>query len=286
MKKLVACLWLGLAFASSSAHAQECPPVPTLSSSDINVDTKLSLGAIKKIIASLDFNNQFQTKVRNVFIEHPEALQWYVVLIAYHDGCVVIRDDKSISSAERLTRLETLRKGTIPQFQLTPVATTKSPSPRKPGDKTSLMSPPPRAEQVALQSLVFVQANGSEVSKQTTDLTWADRYLRPVPVVVTKGNQYWVNVGYATKREEGERALSRFKQAHPNQDFALYRPFGRNDKWNIVMATWVSDQESMEVLAVARSIDPSSFRWRACSEIVKDRCTLNRKLQLAQELAK
>src|SRR5438045_3019585 len=117
MRLFCVCLLVLIALGtSSSANAQDCPPVPSLTSSDINSDTRASLSALKSVLANLGLSNEFRKNVRNIFVEHPEAIQWYVVLVMYHDGCVAIRDDRSLSSAERLSRLDTLRKATLPQF--------------------------------------------------------------------------------------------------------------------------------------------------------------------------
>ena len=271
------------------AHGQECPPVPPLSGTDINADTRASLSAIQRLLGSLSVSSEFNRSVRNVFIEHPEAIQWYVALVMYHDGCVVIRDDKKLSPNERLVLLESLRKATVPQFQLAPVASTSPLSPTKPRatpptkPRANRSSLSPRIEGGAFSrtySLIYIQETRVE------SLTWAQKYLRPVPILVTRGNQYWVNVDYANNREDGERKLSLLKRQYPTYDFALYRPFGRNDKWNIVMATWVSEQEAQSILDIARSINPTSFLWRACSAMNGDQCVLNRKLRLAIELAR
>jgi hypothetical protein len=107
--------------------------------------------------------------------------------------------------------------------------------------------------------------------------------LRPVPFTFTSGNQ-WVNVGFAINLGDGKKKLANLKARYPEYDFALYAPFGRNDKWNIVMASWVSEQDAEAVLANALKIDPTSFIWRACTSMKGNECVLNRKLGLAMHL--
>ena len=102
--------------------------------------------------------------------------------------------------------------------------------------------------------------------------------------MITKGNQYWVNVGYARSKAEDSKKLAELKAGYPNHDFALYVPFGRNNKWNIVFASWVSEHEAEMALQAAKAINPTSFLWRACQSMKGDECVLDRKLRLAMKL--
>ena len=273
--RLTAASLLGLlSFGGPVAvSAQECASPPSLTERDINNDTKASLSALKQLLGGAEIDNKISLQMRNVFIEHPETMQYYVLLVVYHDGCVVIRDSKTLTTEQKLQELEKLRKEVIPPLSLSPAATTSAPLSSKPlGFNPAVHNP-----------IVLVGATvGFEGAPQS--LSWAEKYLRPVPFTFTSGNQYWVDVGYATDLAEGKRKLASLKERYPEFDFALYAPFGRNDKWNIVMASWVSRQEAEAVLAEAKRINPTSFIWRACSSMKGNECVLNRKLLLAMHL--
>jgi hypothetical protein len=116
-------------------------------------------------------------------------------------------------------------------------------------------------------------------------LTWAEKYLRPVPTVVTTGNQYWVDVGSAKDEAAGKIYIAELKRKFPLCDFALYSPFGKNTVWNIVIASWVSKAEAEEIVVAAKNaINGTSFVWRACSAMKGDECVLNRKYFVSTEL--
>jgi hypothetical protein len=289
--KLARRIWFLMLFslaAPLTAFGQECPPVPPLSGNNINSDTKASLGAIPKWIAKLAVGVDFKSDIRNVFIEHPETMQYYVVLIMYHDGCVVIRNDAKLSTAQREERLDTLRKSVASEFQLTPVATTSPPLYSDPRVHPPTSSSHPRQRssntfQPHYTAFVTLIRDEDETAN-TRSFTWAQRYLRPVPVVITMGNQYWVNVGYAKNEAEGSNKLTELKTRYPNYDFALYNPFSHNNIWNIVMASWVSNEEAQSVLQVAKTINPTSFVWRACRRMNGDECILDYKLREAVKL--
>jgi hypothetical protein len=289
--KLARRIWLPMLFSLAAplmAFGQECPPVPSLSGNDINTDTKASLGAIPKWIAKLTIGVDIKNDIRNVFIEHPETMQYYVVLVMYHDGCVVIRDDAKLSTTQREERLDTLRKSVASEFQLTPVATTSPPLSGDPSVHPPTSLPHPRqgsSNTFQPYDTAFVTLIRDEnETANTRSLTWAERYLRPVPVVITKGNQYWVNVGYAKNEAEGSEKLAELKTHYPNYDFALYSPFGHNNIWNITMASWVSNAEAQSVLQIAKTINPTSFAWRACRTMNGDECILDYKLREALKL--
>jgi hypothetical protein len=95
--------------------------------------------------------------------------------------------------------------------------------------------------------------------------TWAERYLRPSPILLTKSNQYWVIVASANNEGEGRVVIQRLKEKYPKYDFALWSPFPPSVHWGIMMATWVSYQESVEVRNLARrDINKTSYIWAAC----------------------
>src|SRR5271157_2250664 len=103
------------------------PPSPAAKRQQYKFRYKGQPWGHSKMDAKLAVGVNFKSDIRNVLIEHPETMQYYVVLIMYHDGCVVIRNDAKLSTAQREERLDTLRKSVASEFQLTPVATTSPP---------------------------------------------------------------------------------------------------------------------------------------------------------------
>lgn len=250
---------------------QTCPSAPPLSGYNLNDDTKASVSALRKLLGGAEINNKISVEMRNVFLEHPETIQYYVILVMYHDGCVLIMDNKEFTTQQKLNELATLRDQILPRFLLPPAATTAKPRAR-------------HTIGFARMNPIILAAEVDPVGEPSDEPSWAQLYLRPAPFTFTIGNQYWVDVGYATSLADGERKLAELKERNPDYDFALYAPFGRNDKWNIVMASWVSQQEAEKVLSVAKKINPTSFIWRACSQSKGNECILNRKLRLAMHL--
>ena len=276
MRPAALALFASFSVCSIDAFGLECVAPPPLSQSDLNNDTKASVSAVSKLLGGAELDNNLGTKLRNVFIEHPETMQYYVVLVTYYSGCTLIRDSKTLTDSQKLEEFDKLKSQVLPQFSLPPAATTTAPAqpPTKPLGFTPRLHP----------NIVLVENNAAPQTDKTRAPTWAERYLRPVPFTFTVGNQYWVNVDYATSLAEGKAKLAKLKAANPSADFALYAPFGQNDKWNIVMASWVSKLEADQVLAAAKMINPTSFIWRACSKTVGNECVLTPKLKLAMHL--
>lgn len=64
-------------------------------------------------------------------------------------------------------------------------------------------------------------------------------YLRDPPLYVTISNRWFVIVGSAATEEKGIERMHKFKKKAPQYDFSLYQPYGNNENYAIMMASWV-----------------------------------------------
>ncbi len=77
-------------------------------------------------------------------------------------------------------------------------------------------------------------------------------------------NKYFVVVGSARTEEEGLRLMKRLKTKAPQFDFVLYAPYGENQYYGVMMATWVPRGVALEALKLARRhVAPDAYLW-AC----------------------
>jgi hypothetical protein len=91
-----------------------------------------------------------------------------------------------------------------------------------------------------------------------------DEFLRDAPSFVNDSNKHFVIVGSAGSEDEAVRLMKRLKARAPKYDFVVYLPYGANNAYAVMMATWVSREIAQKALREARaSVAPDAYVW-AC----------------------
>ncbi|WP_175148190.1 hypothetical protein [Paraburkholderia ultramafica] len=221
------------------------------------MDTKAALDAVSKRLASIGLGINVRTTRDNILKDNPRADQLVIVLTMANMLCEMVWSDTTLSGAEKAARFQSMMQDVYSRaLGPEPVARTdKPPHSRRDG----------QADLLALAS-----ANASKVIRVSETVSGnvppeaQTGFLRDPPFYVNDFNKYFVIVGSARTRTDGLRLMSDLKSKAPQYDFALYEPYGDNPNYGVMMASWVSRDDAIEALRLARrDVAPDAYLW-AC----------------------
>ena len=252
-------LALFLLVASGVSAYAECVRPPPLADETTKIDTE---GAVGKVlaIAGISLKADIEVERKSIFTQFPNANQMVVALVAIYQYCTQLETVKTLTDEQKLEKLAAyqttwLMAAVGPQA----IATTadKGAAPAKPSSdekRSHWMLNGAPVLRVAMDETPLVRIKSGKIS-------WADIYLNPVPLWITDMNKSFVIVGSAATEAEGRQLMQALKVSHPQYDFELYEPYGTNNSYGIMMASWVSKTRAAEALQAARQIERTSFIW-------------------------
>lgn len=248
---------------SSVARAQDCADPPPIFDEQKKVDTEGAIGKFLKLVG-LNIRFDISKEKRSIFSAFPNADQTVVALTTIHNVCSLLKESTQIPDREKIEILVSLQTQFFSARPAGPEPISSTAPPRRDIAPTSPEDRPGRGKRSQITApIVLIQMREGSSPSARRNISWADIYLNPLPLVITEKNKYFVLVGSASSEANGRKQLSELKSRYPNYDFELYAPYGSNRSYGIMIASWVSRERANEALAVARNIDVSSFIW-AC----------------------
>jgi hypothetical protein len=246
------------------ANAQTCPPAPPLFDQAKKIETEGAIGQVAKIVG-VKLGFKVDNNVIGVLKSYPNADQLVVILTAMHTYCTLIMSDPNLTGAQKLKLLrESYEELKIVRANGPQAIATTAPSQRD--AIPPLPAEPEKRSRWDSQGRFIRVAAAAPVSNEIVYVSdgkpsWADIYLNPLPIIITDGNKYFVIVGSAGSESEGRKRMSILKSKNPRFDFELFAPYGSNNNYAIMMASWVSSERAREALAEAKRIERTSFIW-------------------------
>jgi porin len=282
---------------SPEAYALECGNEPSLSS--ISGDTRASVTIFRRfLLENVGREIDFVGIVGAAFASHPQADQQLAASYMRYYGCKflndLLRDNRITEERQRdLNNDLTIATSSVGASEK-PVAKTPLPSEGRfittPANRQPIgpIGPTwPHHGEIVVPSKFKIAFNPAGMSSRTASWELAenagshaalsapetghaaslvDKYLRPAPIVLLENNSYWVVVAAAQTEADGESLIRSMKDRFPTYDFALYGPTKTQPLYGIMMATWVSRQEAMDILPKAQEINSNAFIWKAEKE--------------------
>lgn len=244
---------LGSYPAASQDHPP-CPPAPELETRSISVSTKTALDALRRLLGKIGIDIDVRTTRDSVLKENPKADQTVIVLTMANTLCEMIWSDSALKGEDKAERFKVM--------MLEVFARVSGPVPvaRTDGHKRGWRDGQGDLIVLASAAMPLVAHNDPGYKLREPQRS----FLREPPFYVNDSNKYFVIVGSSPTREEGLRLMNRLKSKAPQFDFALYKPYGSNSYYGVMMASWVPYDVAVKALQLARRYVASDAYVWAC----------------------
>ncbi len=254
LSALVLCIVPGLAMAHSQA---DCAPAAYVSSRIVTRQTQMAGDEFDRLVRGAGIGADLLSIRESVLkVRFPAAdveITTRRMLKAY---CEVVWINPALSDAQKTVRVDAAYK-----VMLKPVD-----GPLEAARVNSSIHRGCCSMDDNLAPLASAQNAGFfyNVADYTSALPLGEELIRPIPPYVNDSNKYFVVVGAAHSEKDAVRLMAGLHAQAPQFDLIVYRPYGDNASYAVMMAAWVSHDVALKALRAARArVASDAYLW-AC----------------------